>query len=76
MGDLMKGKRGLVMGVANHNSIAWGIARLLGRRRRASGRLPRSGRPAGQPQAQSRAGSAAGSIEMTAGPEPTGSPSA
>ncbi|KHJ53063.1 enoyl-ACP reductase [Aureimonas altamirensis] len=29
MGDLMKGKRGLVMGVANHNSIAWGIARLL-----------------------------------------------
>ncbi|WP_062228281.1 enoyl-ACP reductase FabI [Aureimonas frigidaquae] len=29
MGDLMKGKRGLVMGVANHNSIAWGIARTL-----------------------------------------------
>lgn len=29
MADLMKGKRGLVMGVANHNSIAWGIARAL-----------------------------------------------
>ncbi|MFD2238790.1 enoyl-ACP reductase FabI [Aureimonas populi] len=29
MGDLMKGKRGLVMGVANHNSIAWGAARAL-----------------------------------------------
>lgn len=28
-GDLMKGKRGLVMGVANKNSIAWGIARQL-----------------------------------------------
>lgn len=56
--------------------LLWGIARLLGRRLRAGGRLPRSGRPAGQPQAQSRAGSAAGSIEMTAGPEPTGSPSA
>ncbi|MGW4857319.1 metal ABC transporter permease [Kocuria palustris] len=56
--------------------LLWGIARLLGRRRRAGGRLPRSGCPAGQPQAQSRAGSAAGSIEMTAGPEPTGSPSA
>lgn len=56
--------------------LLWGIARLLGRRRRAGGRLPRSGRPAGQPQAQSRAGSAAGSIEMTAGPEPTRSPSA
>lgn len=27
--DLLKGKRGLIMGVANHNSIAWGIARLL-----------------------------------------------
>lgn len=27
MGDLLKGKRGLVMGVANHHSIAWGIAR-------------------------------------------------
>jgi len=28
-GDLMKGKRGLVMGVANKNSIAWAIARQL-----------------------------------------------
>jgi enoyl-[acyl-carrier protein] reductase I len=28
-GTLMKGKRGLVMGVANKNSIAWGIARQL-----------------------------------------------
>ena len=28
-GDLMKGKRGVVMGVANHDSIAWGIASQL-----------------------------------------------
>jgi enoyl-[acyl-carrier protein] reductase I len=28
-GDLMKGKRGIVMGVANHNSIAWAIAAQL-----------------------------------------------
>ena len=28
-GALMKGKRGLIMGVANRNSIAWGIARTL-----------------------------------------------
>jgi enoyl-[acyl-carrier protein] reductase I len=28
-GDLMKGKKGLVMGVANHNSIAWGITQQL-----------------------------------------------
>ena len=27
MGELLKGKRGLVMGVANDRSIAWGIAR-------------------------------------------------
>jgi len=27
VGDLMKGKRGLIMGVANDHSIAWGIAR-------------------------------------------------
>jgi enoyl-[acyl-carrier protein] reductase I len=27
--DLMKGKRGLIMGVANDHSIAWGIARTL-----------------------------------------------
>jgi enoyl-[acyl-carrier protein] reductase I len=27
MGDLMRGKRGLIMGVANDKSIAWGIAR-------------------------------------------------
>jgi enoyl-[acyl-carrier protein] reductase I len=27
--SLMKGKRGLVMGVANDHSIAWGIARQL-----------------------------------------------
>jgi enoyl-[acyl-carrier protein] reductase I len=29
MQDLMKGKRGLVMGIANDHSIAWGIARTL-----------------------------------------------
>jgi enoyl-[acyl-carrier protein] reductase I len=28
-GDLMKGKRGLVMGVANNKSIAWGIAQAV-----------------------------------------------
>ena len=28
-GDMMKGKRGLVMGVANKNSIAWYIAQQL-----------------------------------------------
>ena len=28
-GALMAGKRGIVMGVANHNSIAWGIAAQL-----------------------------------------------
>ena len=27
LGTLMQGKRGLVMGVANNRSIAWGIAR-------------------------------------------------
>ena len=31
MSGLMKGKRGLVMGVANDHSIAWGIARILSR---------------------------------------------
>ena len=29
MADLMQGKRGLIMGVANERSIAWGIARAL-----------------------------------------------
>ncbi|MCV6598798.1 MAG: enoyl-ACP reductase [Mangrovicoccus sp.] len=29
MSDLMKGKRGLVMGVANDRSIAWGIAKAM-----------------------------------------------
>ena len=29
MNDLMKGKRGLVMGVANEKSIAWGMAKAL-----------------------------------------------
>jgi enoyl-[acyl-carrier protein] reductase I len=29
MTDLMKGKRGLIMGVANDHSIAWGMARVL-----------------------------------------------
>ena len=27
MTDLMRGKRGLIMGVANNRSIAWGIAK-------------------------------------------------
>src|ERR1700688_5222824 len=29
MQDLMKGKRGVIMGVANDHSIAWGIARAV-----------------------------------------------
>ena len=29
MGDLMAGRRGLVLGVANNHSIAWGVARAL-----------------------------------------------
>ena len=29
MADLMKGKRGLIMGVANDRSIAWGVARSM-----------------------------------------------
>jgi len=29
MADLMRGKRGLIMGVANDRSIAWGIARMM-----------------------------------------------
>ncbi len=29
MSDLMKGKRGLIMGVANERSIAWGIAKTM-----------------------------------------------
>ena len=28
-GDLMKGKKGVITGVANHQSIAWGIASQL-----------------------------------------------
>ena len=28
-GPMMAGKRGLIMGVANNRSIAWGIARVL-----------------------------------------------
>jgi enoyl-[acyl-carrier-protein] reductase (NADH) len=29
MNGIMKGKRGLIMGVANDHSIAWGIAKQL-----------------------------------------------
>jgi len=29
MNDLMKGKRGLIMGIANDHSIAWGVAKTL-----------------------------------------------
>ncbi len=28
-GKIMKGKRGLIMGVANHHSLAWGISKVL-----------------------------------------------
>ena len=31
MANLMEGKRGLIMGVANDHSIAWGIAKALAR---------------------------------------------
>ena len=36
MQGLMKGKRGLIMGVANDHSIAWGIAQTLAARARSS----------------------------------------
>ena len=36
MTALMQGKRGLIMGVANDHSIAWGIARTLAEIGRAS----------------------------------------
>jgi len=29
MSDMLKGKRGLIMGVANERSIAWGIAKAM-----------------------------------------------
>ena len=29
MAELMRGRRGLIMGVANDNSIAWGIAKTM-----------------------------------------------
>ena len=35
MNPLMQGKRGLIMGVANDHSIAWGIARTLAARAHA-----------------------------------------
>jgi hypothetical protein len=35
-GSLMAGKRGLIMGVANDHSIAWGIARALAAKARSS----------------------------------------
>ncbi len=47
MQDLMKGKRGLVMGFANDHSIAWGIAKTLAGQG-AELRLHLSGRRHGQ----------------------------
>ena len=52
MPGLMDGKRGLIMGVANDHSIAWGIAKTARRARRAA-RLHLSGRRA-RPSASSR----------------------
>ena len=39
-GPLMHGKRGLVMGVANNRSIAWGIAKACRDRRAPSSPSP------------------------------------
>ena len=58
---LMQGKRGLIMGVANDHSIAWGIAKVAERARRLarlhlSGRSPRQARRASRqvPRLRSR----------------------
>ena len=63
MDGLMKGKRGLVMGVANDHSIAWGIAKKLvrtgrGARLHLSGRSLRQARQAARRQARRLAGAA------------------
>ena len=49
MTGLMAGKRGLVMGVANDHSIAWGIARTLARagRRDSPSPIRATRRPSG-----------------------------
>jgi enoyl-[acyl-carrier protein] reductase I len=53
----MQGKRGLIMGLANDRSLAWGIARALGTRALSLPFLPgRSAREARPPPAR-RAGS-------------------
>ena len=53
MPGLMDGKRGLVMGVANDHSIAWGIAKTLHATRRQA-RLHLSGRRAAQAREAAR----------------------
>ena len=53
MTGLMEGKRGLIMGLANDRSLAWGIAKAL----RAAGRRARfllSGRGDGEARAPAR----------------------
>ena len=45
----MAGKRGLIMGVANERSIAWGIARVLAGRAPSSPSPTRATRSAGAP---------------------------
>ena len=39
MSELLKGKRGLVMGVANERSIAWGIARAMAEAEKAADKI-------------------------------------
>ena len=53
MTGLMEGKRGLIMGLANDQSLAWGIAKKLARARRRAGLLL-SGRGAGEAGAPAR----------------------
>ena len=50
---LMQGKRGLIMGLANDKSLAWGIAKKLRRARRRTGLLL-SGRSAREARAAAR----------------------
>ena len=50
---LMQGKRGLIMGLANDRSLAWGIAKKLARAWRRAG-VQLSGRGAGEARAPAR----------------------
>ena len=69
MSGLMEGKRGLIMGLANDRSLAWGIAKKLAEQAAARAAIAATGAPAANVDPALSSGSTEGASGPPSAPQ-------